>query len=293
MVKHLPFAGLWSALLLCILRSAAAAETHAGLGEPPILPQVSGQESLRARVADYRAAFEQKSPETLPEAMPGAFIRDPATYHKRHDILWSIEQALDEKRAIDLTEFGFNRTASGSYSIKTREAPQWNPFDSFLEVLSTPESYEGHARALRQRGFRDQDLESMRSYLGANRPERVWFFPNKLLTQKFASTVVERRKRGSPIGREEVQAYRYHANWNINEARRRWAVGLLDTLDKQRQRILISYFQELGIVYSIAVSNAGKSDLDVETQQTLDYLASGRYIQDLERQEVALQKETR
>jgi hypothetical protein len=196
-------------------------------------------------------------------------------FHKRGDIIWSIEQALDEKRALDLTELGFTQTVPGTYSIKSSAAPQWSPFDALLEVLSRPDG-EGHLLALEQRGFRKQDIELLRSYLTSHRPGSIALSENELLTEKFASSVAERRKRGAVIPAAEVQAYRYRANRNVNEARRQWAVGLLDALDMQRQRILMSYFEELDILYALAVTPP-QDDAEGKARKSLDYLASGRY----------------
>jgi hypothetical protein len=289
MSQHPSFAGRWSAVLLCVLGGSAAAAAPVALDERMPVPRAVDQQGLKARAADFRAAFEQKA---QPGSVPGAFLRDAATYHQLGDMIFSIEQGLGEGRALDLTELGFTRRATGTYTIKAREAPQWRPFDSFLNVLSKDSGAEGHLFALKQRGFRDQDVAILRSYLGSHRPEQISLPQNELLTEKFAASVVERRKRGAPIPREEVQALNYRATRNANEARRVWAVGLLDALDPQRQRILMSYFEELDITFAFDVSKAGRAHVDAETSQALDYLASGRYRQDFARQKTELlQKE--
>ena len=291
MRQHSSFAALWPAVLLCILGNTTAAGATIETDERLPVPSGADQQSLRSRAAEFRASFLQKA---LLAGVPGAFLRDAATYHKRGDIIWSIQQGLGEGRALDLTELGFSRSAGGAYTIKVREAPQWSPFDFFLEVLSTESGAEGHLVALKERGFREQDTEVLRSYLRGHRPGQISLLQNERLTEKFAVSVAERRKRGAPIAREEVQAFNYRASRNADEARRLWAVGLLDALDLQRQRILMSYFEELDITYSLDVSKAGRAQFEAEMSQTLDYLVSGRYRQEFARNKAALaQQESR
>lgn len=269
------------AIILCFANNLFAAEADPG---PGALVRITDQETLRSKVAEYRGLFQRDNQ----KAEPGAFIRDKATYHKRQDLHLAIEDALNRRQPIDLTKLGFTLTESGDYSIKTRNAPEWGQFDSFLRVLASPDAFEGNAKGLKRRGFRDADLQLLQSYLEAHRPEHVSFFQNKALTEKFATTIQSRNR---VVSSDEISAFVYQANRNINEARRQWAVGLLDMLDKQRQRILISYFQEIDATYVIAAANAGNPGAEARERQVVDYLSSSQYRLDLERKESEIRRE--
>ena len=71
------------------------------------------------------------------------------------------------------------------------------------------------------------------------------------------------------------------------EAERRWAVGLMDALDKQRQRILVSFLDEF---QSDMTFGAPTQPLDATLEQEAQPIVSGEYAQIITTEEVQLRQ---
>jgi hypothetical protein len=108
----------------------------------------------------------------------------------------------------------------------------------------------------------------------------------KPLANTFAARVKQRDKARLPTDLAEARAYFYQKRRIEDEGQRRWAVGLLDALDKQRQRILASYFEELEAKQQYGVPS---EPFDVVLEREVDRLRSGEYLQLIATEETQIQ----
>jgi hypothetical protein len=83
-------------------------------------------------------------------------------------------------------------------------------------------------------------------------------------------------------------AFRFQKDSIRLEAERRWAVGLLDALDDQRQRILASFFDELK---SERVFGAPPEPLNATLEKESAPLLSGDYTRNIAADEASLRRD--
>lgn len=251
-------------------------------------PRAATSQALRTKLKAHFAAVERKQQ----QEDPAAFIRDRGVHRPWSDLYFSVKLAMDEGTPLgNLGDFGLVARADGSYVIDLQEFPQWDPLDSRLHVLANPEVVESWVPALRVRGFREEDLTALRTYLATHDPQLATQSEGKQLIETFAKRLRAQRQGGRPLNLQEVLAYRYQKASIKAEAERQWAIGLLDSLDRQRQRILVSYLDEFRSELTFgAPTDSFAATLQSEAQPILsgDYVGmlaadEARVRQDLER----------
>ena len=83
-------------------------------------------------------------------------------------------------------------------------------------------------------------------------------------------------------------AYRYQKASLRSEIERQWAVGLLDALDPQRQRILASFFDE----FESSLTLGGPTEpLDQTLEREAQPIVSGEYVQMLTTEEARIRQD--
>ena len=195
---------------------------------------------------------------------------------------------MDEKKPLKgLEAFGLVARPDGKYTVDLHEFPQWEPLDSRLHRLTNEEVVESYEPALRARGFRDEDVDALRTYLANNDPRLTLQVEGRQLVETFAQRVHGQRKAGQGLNLQEVLAYRYQKSRLRAEAERRWAVGLMDSLDSQRQRILASFFDEF---QSEITFSAPTQPLEATLEQEAQPIVSGEYAQILTTEETQLRQ---
>lgn len=265
------------ASLTCFVLGAAV--VHAASFDPKIkAPRAVSAADFTASAGDYLNTYAQKSS----TSSPAAVLRDPSAYAKWVDLDWKLNLALEEGRTLgDLAALGLKQGADGSYTVDVREHPQWLPLDLLLQALKIPTAFTAHSEALLRRGFRDEDIAILKNYVDSANWESKAFTQNRVLTESFASRARSRQRAKLRIDSDETISYVYQRSRNSLEARRAWAVGLLDSLDQERQNILISYFEGLHTTRTYLPS---QSNLIVQLERTLAPLLSGEYAQALEQE---------
>lgn len=248
-------------------------------------PRASTSHALRTKFEAHFQTFQRKHQDTD----PAAFIRDRQAHKQWSDLYFAVKLALDERVALgDLAAFGLMPQADGTYRIDLRKFPQWEPLDTRLYLLSNPEVLESYEPALRARGFREGDLSALRRYLATHDPRVRIHDEGRQLVDTFAQRLQSRRQAGQPLNLEEVLAYRYQKASLRAEVERQWAVGLLDALDPQRQRILASFFDEFESSLTLGGPTASLSEtLEQEAQP----IVSGEYVQMLTSEEAQIRQE--
>lgn len=250
---------LLAAVLVLLVSVTGTTALAANYDDRVVAPVAPKSASLRAAMHAYVQLYERLGPDGV--------LRDPAAYAKRLQAEWLLKRAVDEGNAGDLAEFGWLRSADGSYSVKLRQFPQWRHFDAWLQLLSDPGFLSDNvAEQLRQRGFRDQDLATLRTYLETQSLGKEVARANAPLTLQFAERVRADTRARRSVDRAKVKSYIYQTGRATDEARRSWAVGLLDTLDKQRQRILVTHFLDTPGGRAISPTHDADAGIDAYVQ---------------------------
>jgi hypothetical protein len=268
--------------LALVLAMAAQA---APFDEKSKAPRAATSQALRTKFEAHFQQFQRKQQ----DADPAAFIRDRAAHKQWSDLYFAVKLALDERLPLeDLSAFGLIAEANGSYTVDLRKFPQWEPLDARLYLLTSPEVLESYEPALEARGFRDEDLSALRTYLATHDPRLRIHAEGRQLVDTFAKRLQGRRQAGQPLNLEEVLAYRYQKASFKAEIERQWALGLLDTLDKQRQRILASFFDE----FESTLTLGGPTEpLGEQLAEEAQPIVSGDYVQILTTQEAQLRQD--
>lgn len=255
------------ALLLAIGAQAAPFD------EKSKAPRAASSQALRTKFEAHFQTFRRKQQ----ERDPAAFIRDRLAHKQWADLYFSLKLALDERVPLEnLSAFGLVAQPDGTYVVDLRKFPQWEPLDTRLYLLTNPEVFESYVPALKARGFRDEDVRSLRSYLATHDPRLRIHAEGQQLVETFAKRVQGRRQAGQALNLEEVLDYRYQKASLKAEIERQWAVGLLDTLDKQRQRILASFFDE----FDSSLTLGGPTEpLGHALEREAQPIVSGEYVQ--------------
>ena len=248
-------------------------------------PRVASSQALRTKLEAHFATFERKRQ----DADPAAFIRDRAAHQQWSDLFFAVEVAMAEKTPLKgLDAFGLRARPAGKYVVDLRAFPQWEPLDSRLRKLSNEEVFESYVPALIARGFRDQDIGALRTYLANNDPRVTMYAEGRQLVETFAKRLQAQRKTEPKLNLQEVLAYRYQKSMVAAQAQRSWAVGLMDSLDRQRQRALASFLEE-GFQSEMMFGEADES-FEETLQQEAQPILSGEYVQIITSEEAQLRQ---
>jgi hypothetical protein len=270
-------------LLLALL--VAAPSQAAPFDEKLKAPRVATSQALRTKLEAHFATFQRKQQ----ESDPAAFIRDAKAYRQWSDLEFAVQLAMDERTPLkDLEAFGVVARSDGTYRVDLHAFPQWEPLDSKLHRLANPEILESYLPALKARGFRDEDVAALQTYTATHDPRVDLHTQGRQLVDTFANRLQTQRKAGQRLNLQEVLAYRYQKSSLRTEAERRWAVGLMDALDQQRQRILVSFLDEF---QSEMVFGTSHDDLAATLEQEAEPILSGEYVRILTTEEAQLHRD--
>lgn len=266
------------ALLTVLQLAAPVAAVHAAKFDEKVkAPEAPSNDELQARIRDY---FDTYARVTAKSA--AGLVRDKAAHEKWFETNWRLQRAIDTKRDLgDLSEFGITPKGDGSFAVDIVSFPQWTSLQDSLMRLLVPELLTMYTPDLKERGFRDQDIDAIKAYVEMNKPRRAALAENIALGESFAAKVKLQLAKKQKVGMPQMMSYLYQSNRNNEEAERAWCVGLLDSLDSQRQRILESYFVEQDRSSSRVVA---PDDVDAQSKWLLGVIASGEYRQLMERE---------
>jgi hypothetical protein len=231
-------------------------------------PEAPSNAELPGVIRDYFATYARVNAES-----PAGIARDKAAYQQYFETHWRLQRAIDRRQPLaDLSEFGLNPNHDGSYSADLAQYPQWNPLPAQLDELRDPQVLDLHADALKARGFREQDIDAIRTYVAMSPPRAQASVQELDLADGFTGKVKARMAARQKTSVSLLLAYAYQSGRIHYEQERRWAVGLLDSLDPQRQRILQSYLQEQGGQVTIT-----PDDIEGQLKLAIDGIASGEF----------------
>lgn len=249
------------------------------------VPRVATAPALRAKLEAHFATYERKQQ----EADPAAFIRDGKAYRQWSDLYFAVQLAMDERTPLKgLDAFGLLASPDGKYVVDLHAFPQWEPLDARLYRLTNPEILESYLPSLKARGFRDEDLSALQTYVATHDPRLTLHTEGRQLVDTFAQRLQAQRKSGQRLNLQEVLAYRHQKTSLRADIERRWAVGLMDTLDRQRQRVLVSFLHELQGQMAFGLPTEA---LDQTLEQEAQPIVSGEYAQIITQEEVRIRQD--
>lgn len=264
-----------SATAACVSAVLLTAIAHgAPFDERIKSPQAGTTAELRELLQAHFDTFRRKQE----EGRVGAFIRDEAAYERWVDLEYRIGLAMDQALPLtDLADFGLIAEPDGTYTVDLKKYPQWEPLDSRLHVLSDASVLESYVPTLKARGFRDADIDILRTYLAAHDPRAAAFPEGKELIESFAQRLRKRQAAGLPLDLNEVMAWRYQKFRLKRAARRQWALGLLDALDDERRGTLVSFLSD-GYDRRLAFG-APRVPFNQMLERQVQPLISGEYVE--------------
>ena len=242
----------------------------AGFEEKLKAPMMKSQAALHSQAQAYAARFV-----AVRDASPEQLIRNSALAREKFDLRWQIESAIDGRQPLDeFAALGLTPRGDGSYSVDLGEHPEWDALHESMAGILSRTNLEATAPELVNRGFRPEDVVTLKEYIAANNPDAAAATATLPIALGFGRTVRKYDKIKRPVPDAVVISYLYQRARASSESNRLWVQGLLDRLDAQRGRILLSSFLEMKPVSVWAPENlaAGIAALLAEVRRP-DYEA--------------------
>jgi hypothetical protein len=226
-------------------------------------------------IRDYFATYARVNAES-----PSGIARNKAAYQQYFETQWRLQRAIDTRQPLaDLSEFGLTPNNDGSYSADPVQYPQWSPLPMDLSRLGEPQYLDFAAKELKERGFRDQDIEALKDYVAKGPPRNQASKAELDLTDGYFARVKAQVAAKQKVSASQLLSYAYQVGRVRTERERLWALGLLDALDRQRQRILESYFAEqLGRI------TITPDDIDAQVKIAVDSVVTGEFDRQMREQ---------
>jgi hypothetical protein len=204
-------------------------------------PMMKGQAELQTQARAYATKFI-----AIREAAPEQLIRNSALAREKFDLVWQIQRSIDEGKPLgDLAEVGITLQPNGSYVIDTTGRPEWNDLHKIIAGLLSPVNLERWLPLLVARGFRPEDVEIVREYVKARDPTRLSAEATLPVALSFGRSVRKWDQLKRTVPDTLVLSFLYQRARAASESNRLWVDGLMQKLDAQRGRILLSSFLEL------------------------------------------------
>ncbi len=144
-------------LLLASTTPGWAAEFDPKLKSPALVSQGNLKTQLRG-------SFDRAASLSIPDRLRLASMQWV-------DLTWQLNRMAQAHEELpDLSEFGLQKQADGSYVLQHANNPQWGLWYRVLTDLQDPALFENRAKQLLERGFREQDIQVIKEYVVANQP---------------------------------------------------------------------------------------------------------------------------
>jgi hypothetical protein len=248
---HVPSYRFAAGLLLWLASLAGVAQA-VEFDEKLKAPMARGAPELKSMAESYSASFAR-----LRDVSPVEMVTNKAVSLEHLNLKWQIDRALEDKRPLeDMSAIGLVPDGGGGFRIDLNAFPQWHPFYETLASMMPALTFETAGPLLIARGFRESDVEAIRSYIETHDLRAATFARTLPIAISFSKMVKKYDKIKRPVGKDVVFSYIYQRNKADAEARRAWSEGLIRVLDDQRVRVLHSYFAEMKATSNWSASDA-------------------------------------
>ena len=228
-------------LLILALAGFGAAAHAVEFDEKLKAPAMKNAAELRPQAQGFAARFGE-----IRAATPTQLITNASLARQQFDFKWQVQQAIDQRKPLDeLADLGFLKRADGSYSIDMAAHPEWDDLPLTMVAVLTAPSFDQWAPALIQRGFRPEDIETTKRYVATHDARGMAASVGLPLALGFGRAVRKFDKLKRPVPESLVVSYMYQQQRAAGEASRTWSEGLLQQLDAQRCRVLLSTLMEM------------------------------------------------
>lgn len=259
--RHRAFA----AVLMLALAGACGLAHAAGFDQGLQAPMMKSSADFKTQAQSFATKFR-----AVHDAAPAKMVTDTSLARQQFDMSWQLERAVNERRPLSEPEsLGLISLENGGYRIDTRENPQWRSQGEYIATMFKGNVREGTFKELRERGFRPEDIEALRTYIGSHDVDVASRAAMQSVARAFQGVVRKFDKAAKPVPDALVMSYWYQSGRAYQEANRSWSDGLLKTLDAQRQRVLSSYLAELVSFKSVTPENVEEG-----IRQTLESIRS-------------------
>jgi hypothetical protein len=152
---------------------------------------------------------------------------------------------IDARKPLpELEAAGFAAQDDGSYLIDTTRHLEWRPLNQSLLSFTNAGFLDSIADVLIARGFRPADIDVVSRYVSEHDLKRARDESRLAITLSAGKMARKRQKLKLPVDDRFMWSYVYQRARAIEEVERRWAEGLLNSLEPQSQRVLASFFAE-------------------------------------------------
>lgn len=240
-------------------------------------PQLASEAQIKGQVREYldRSA----------RMRPADRVRNAGVEGRWVELTWQLNRIAQAGQALpDLSELGLVKQADGAYVIDLAANPEWEPWNLKPSLLQDPDVFQLHAQRLRERGFREQDIQALKDYVTQNDSRRVVLDAERSVVRNVAGLRSHSPRLQPTVDAAAAASYVYQLERAREQAQKQWAAGLLERLDPQRQRILMSFYQELGG----AIVFVPDAQFDRSIATVAGEMVSGTYEQQLIQREQGL-----
>jgi hypothetical protein len=229
-----------AALSMLALLSIGGAARAAAFDEKMKAPMMNATSDVRPQAEALTAKFR-----ALRQEDPEQLVRDPALARQKFDLKWQVLRAVELRKPVeDAATLGLISQGDGTYRIDLAAYPQWDDLHETIAGVLSRANLDATGPALIARGFRDEDLVTLKNYVARHDPDLMARKASAAVTLEFARVVRKHDKLKRPIPDSLVESFYYQRTRAASESKRKWVEGLLDQLDAQRDRVLLSTFVE-------------------------------------------------
>lgn len=255
----------FAAVLMLALAGAGAVAHGSGFDEKLKAPMMKSAEDFKTQAQSFATKFR-----TVRDAEPAQMVIDASLARQQFEMSWQLERAVNERRPLSEPEsLGLISLENGGYRIDTRENPQWRAQGEYIATMFKSNVREGTFKELQERGFRPEDIEALRTYIGSHDVDVASRTAMQSVARAFQGVVRKFDKAAKPVPDALVVSYWYQSGRAYQEATRTWSEGLLKTIDAQRQRVLSSYLAEL-----VSFKSVTPESVEEGVRQTLESIRS-------------------
>ncbi len=229
------------AVLMLALTGFTGSAHAAEFDEKLKSPVMKNATELRTQMQTFATKFRD-----IRAATPAQLVTNATLARQQFDLIWQVQQAIDMRKPLDeLAEVGIVSLGEGRYGVDMGAYPQWNEIASSFIAATLPDNLQYTVSALIQRGFRPEDVATLKRYLDEHDFRNVSSATNLSVSLGFARAVRKYDEQKRSVPDSLVFSYWYQRARYHSEGQRSWAEGLLKGFDAQRQRIFLSLIMEL------------------------------------------------
>jgi hypothetical protein len=229
------------ASLMFVFASLAGSARAVEFDEKLKAPMAKDVGTLKAQSESFGARFAQ-----LHLAAPQEMVTNTSVAREQFDLRWQAQQSVDRRQSMEeLAALGFKGLGDGGYTIDVNAFPQWNlPHEEAAAIFPTLDWNEA-APGFMRRGFREQDVATVKDYVATHDVLAAARQQSVAVSIAFSKVIKKIDRLKQPVPDSLVLSYVYQRQRAESESQRAWLAALLQKLDAQRVRIMMSTLDEM------------------------------------------------